>query len=461
MDLIEQLNHIFYPNSVAVVGASSSPGKLGHIVVANLVEAGFKGRMYPINPSGTELLGLKTYRSLADIPEDIDMAIVVVPARQTVSAVEGCAGRGVKGAIIIAGGFKETGTDIGRDLQDKITAIANKASMKIVGPNTVGLLNPKVRLNASFQKSYNLCKTGCVALAAQSGGICSYTIHAFINNNIGVSKATGMGNRCNLDFDEILTYFGQDEQTRVITLYVEGLDNPQRFLDVAKQVVKYKPIIAYKGARSEGVSRSTLSHTGTLAGNYEFYKAAFAQAGIITVTSITDMIDIAKALSLQTPSTGNRIAIFNPQAGPGIITADKCHELGLRLAKFSPAAEQKLRETGYPPQAGDNPLDLAWIGWSADTGQELIKAMIMDNAVDGIIIVGAAFRTNVKLMKALADTAKLFHKPVTISTDSPKNMATTQIEAVEESGFPVYPTPERAAVGMYGLVKYGEILKSH
>jgi acyl-CoA synthetase (NDP forming) len=460
MDLTEQLNHIFSPDSVAIVGASSSPGKLGNIIVSNLVEAGFKGRIYPINPSGTELRGLKVYRSMADIPEDIDAAIIAVPAKQTVSAVEGCAARNAKGAIIVAGGFKETGTDIGRELESKITGIANRNGMKIVGPNTVGLLNPKVRFNASFQKSYNLCKTGNVALAAQSGGVCSYTVHAFINNNIGVSKATGLGNRCNLDFDEILTYFGQDEQTRVITLYIEGLDSPQRFLDIAKKIVRQKPIIAYKGARSERVSKSTLSHTGTLAGKYEFYKAAFHQAGIITVTSLNDLVDIAKALSLQPPAAGNRIAVVNPQAGPGIITADKCYDLGMKLATFSPATEQKLRQLGYPPQAGDNPFDLAWIGWNADTGREILKVILADNSADGVIIVGAAFRTNLKLMKALADMVKSFNTPVAISTDSPKNMVTTQIEAVEESGFPVYPTPERAAVGMHGLVKYGEILKS-
>jgi acyl-CoA synthetase (NDP forming) len=290
--------------------------------------------------------------------------------------------------------------------------------------------------------------------------MCSYIVHGFINNNVGVSIATGLGNRCNLDFDEILTYFGQDEQTSVITLYVEGLDNPQRFLDIAKRIVKQKPIIAYKGARSERVSRSTLSHTGTLAGKYEFYKAAFNQAGIITVTSITDLIDIAKALSIQQPARGNRIVVFNPQAGPGIVTADKCYELGLKLAEFSPATVQKLRQIGYPPQAGDNPFDIAWVGWNAEAAQEMIKAMATNNEIDGIIIVGAAFRTNIRMMKAIATTGKSFNIPVIISTDSPKGIVTSHIEAVEESGFPVYPTPERAALGMYGLVKYGEILRS-
>ncbi len=460
MDLIQQLNHIFHPESIAIVGASANPDKLGYMCVSNLVKAGFGGRIYPINPTLSEVLGLRTYRSLEAVPDQIDLAIIVVPAHQTVSAVEGSVAHNAKGAVLIAGGFKETGTEIGLDLEARLTDIANRGGMKIIGPNTIGLLNPKFKLNASFQQSFNLCKVGNVALASQSGGTCAFITHAFTSNNIGISKATGLGNRCNLDFDEIVTYFGQDEQTKVISIYVEGLEQPQRFLNTAKQVARHKPIVAYKGGRSEGMSRATVSHTGTLAGKYDFYKAAFTQAGIIIVTSITELVDTTKALALQTPANNNRIAIISFQAGPGIITADKCRDLGLRLADFSPATEKRLRQIGYSSNAANNPVDLAYISWDFNASQEMLKAILEDNGVDGVIIVSVLFHKNIKLIGAFINISKQYNKPMTISIDSPGNIISDQIDAIEESGFPIYPLPERAATGMSGLARYGEILRT-
>ena len=459
MDLIEQLDHIFHPRTVAVVGASASPEKVGFSVVANLLEAGFGGRVYPVNPALSELFGLRAYPSVSAIPGEIDLAIVVIPAELTISVVKECIARGVKGAILISGGFKEVGTEIGADLQAQLRDIANRGGMKIIGPNTLGLVNPRARLNASFQNTLSLSQAGSVAVVAQSGGTTIYIVHALTNHNVGISKAIGLGNRCNLDFDELVAYFGQDEETEVIVLYVEGLEQPRRLISVAREITKRKPIVVYKAGRGEEMNQATSSHTGALAGEYEFYKAAFNQAGMITADSLTELVDVAKALAFQPAAGGNRVAILSVQAGPGIVMADKCHELGLRLAQFSPATQHRLRQLVSPLNPVDNPVDVAWRSDEFDACREMLKVVLDDDGVDAVTVAAVFYSSNMELMRAIVDTAKNYKKPITVCLDSPRGVAYAEISTLEESGVPTYPLPERAVTGLAALVRYGEIVK--
>ena len=458
MDLIKQLDRIFCPRTIAVIGASANPEKVGFRVLANLLEAGFKGRIYPVNPGLTDLFGLRVYPSVSTIPGEIDLAMVVIPSELTIFTMEECAAREVKGAVLISGGFGEVGTEIGSDLQDQLRDIANKGGMKIIGPNTLGLINPGINLTASFQYTLSLSKVGNVAVVAQSGGMCIYIVHALTNHNVGISKAMGVGNRCNLDFGEIVTYLGQDEQTRVIVIYVEGLEQPRLLMDAARQVVRRKPIVAYKGGRNKGIDKATLSHTGALAGQYEFYRAAFTQAGIIVVDEVTDLIDITKALAFQPPSNGNRVAIFSVQAGAGIVMADRCHELGLRLAQFSQATRDRLRQLASPLNAVDNPVDVAWKSNEFGACREMLKVALEDDGVDALVVAAVFYDSNMELMRAVIDIAGNYQKPVTVCLDSPRGAAYAEINALEEKGIPVYPLPERAVSGLSGLVGYGEIL---
>ncbi len=459
MDLIEQLNHIFYPKAVAVIGASADSKKVGFICVSNLLEGGFKGEICPVNPSLTELLGLRAYPSIGAIPGEVDLAIIVIPAQLTISAVEECVAKGVKGVIVISGGFKEVGTDIGLGLQAKLHDIANRSGIRIIGPNTLGVFNPMANLVASFQTSLALSKAGSVAVAAQSGGMCICIVHALINHNIGVSKVIGLGNRCDLDFDEVVTYLARDKETKVIIMYIEGLEQPKRLMSVARKVVKQKPILMYKGGRS-GSSRATLSHTGALAGKHELYEAAFQQAGVITVDSITELVDITKALDLQPPASGNSVAVLTAQAGPGIVVADKCRELGLRLAEFSPDTRKRLRQLVSPLNAIDNPVDIAWKSDEFDTSLEILKILIEDDTVDALIVVAVFYASNMQLLQAVVDIAKYNRKPITVCLSSPRGLDAAQVDALEKSLIPTYPLPERAVTGLAGLVRYGEILKS-
>ena len=460
MDLVEQLDHIFFPRSVAVVGASASPEKVGFMCVGNLLEAGFGGRVYPVNPGLSQLFGLRAYPSVMAIPGEVDLAMVVIPAERTLSTIEGCVTKGVKGVILVSGGFREVGTEIGSDLQAQLRDIANRGGMKIIGPNTLGLVNPRARLNASFQHTLCLSQAGNVAVAAQSGGATIYIVHALTNHNVGISKAIGLGNRCNLDFDELVTYFGQDKDTEVIVLYVEGLEQPQRLINAARQVTKRKPIVVYKVGRGEEVNRATLSHTGALAGKYEFYKAAFNQAGMIVVDSLMELVDVAKALAFQPAAGGNRVAVLSVQAGPGIIMADKCRQLGMMLAQFSPATKHRLRQLASPLNPVDNPVDIAWRSDEFDACRQMLKVVLDDDGVDAVTVAAVFYGSNMELMRAVVDIAGYNKKPIMVCLDSPRGVAYAEINALEASGIPTYPLPERAITGLAGLVRYGEIVKA-
>jgi len=459
VNLVEQLNRIFYPRSVAVVGASANPEKIGFMCVSNLLEAGFGGKIYPVNPAIKELFGLEVYPSVAAIPGEVDLAMVVIPAELTLAAVEECVAKGVKGAILISGGFGEVGTDTGAGLQARLKDIADRGGMKIIGPNTLGFANPRARLNASFQYTLSLSQAGNVAVAAQSGGTTIYITHALTNHNVGISKAIGLGNRCNLDFDELVSYFGQDGDTEVIVLYVEGLDEPERLFDAASKVTKNKPIVVYKGGRGEEVSRATFAHTGAMAGDYDLYEKAFREAGMLAVDSITEVVDTAKALAFQPPAGGNRVAILSVQAGPAIIMADKCRQQGLKLAEFSAATKRKLSKLASPLNAVDNPVDFAWKSDEFDSCRQMLEAVLDDDGVDAIIVAAVFYSTNMELMRAVVDIAGEAKKPMTVCLDSPRGAAYAEINALEASGVPVFPLPERAVSGMAGLVKYGEIVK--
>ena len=460
MDLVKQLNHIFNPKAIVVVGASNNPSKAGFMCVKNLLKAGFNGEIYPVNPNLSELLGLRVYPSVRAIPGDVDLAVITIPAQQSLPVIEECVARGIKGAVMIAGGFKELGTEVGSSLQDRIRHIASEGGMKIIGPNCLGIANRQASLNATFAPEFSSTKAGSVAVASQSGGVCRYLADAFNNNNVGVSKLVSMGNRCNLDFDEIVEYFGEDEETKVIILYIEGLERPRQLMSVARQVVSQKPIVVYKAGRTGELNQASLSHTGALAGKYEFYEAAFSQAGMITMNNLAELVDIAKALAFQPPSPGNRVAVLSGPAGFGIIMADKCCELGLKLAEFSPESRQRLRQVIFPLNSIDNPVDLAWTR-SFDACREVLRVIMEDNGVDMLVVAFPFSTINPNFNRAILDITRYYRKPITyvcIRSLEPKEVM--EITKLEQNNIPTYPSPERAVTALAGLLGYGEILRA-
>ena len=459
MDLVSQLNYIFNPGSVAIIGASSNPQKPGYLCTSNLVNDGFQGKIYPVNPSLDGLLGLKTYSTILDISDEVDLAISVVPAGQAISVLQDCVKKQVKGIIFVSAGFSETGSEIGSNLQAELQEIADRGEIKIVGPNTMGLINTKVNLNATFSPGLGMSKTSNVSVVSQSGGMCVYLVNALADNNIGVGKVIGLGNRCNLDFDEMVEYLAGDDETELIVLYIEGLDNPRKLMNVALKTIKKKPIIVFKGGRSEESSTATRSHTGSLAGKYEYYKAAFKQGGMISVDTLTDLADVTKTLLLQPPAIGNRLAVLSLQAGPGIIAADKAREYGMELSVFSQNTKQRLREKISPLLSIENPVDMAWTGSSIDTSREILHAVLADGNVDAVLVAFISFDLSRELPKALIEVAAETKKPIVACVGSLGSVEDT-IKVMEKAGIPVYPFPDRACTGLTGLVKYGIIRES-
>ena len=459
MDLTSQLDHIFNPTSVAVIGASANPKKPGYLCTSNLITDGYQGRIYPINPSLSEFSGLKTYATILDIPDEVDLAISVVPAEQAISVLKDCVIKQVKGIIFVSAGFSEIGSEIGTNLQYELKNIADKGGVKIIGPNTMGLINPRANLNATFSPGLGLRKKGYASVVSQSGGMCIYLVNALADNNIGIGKVIGLGNRCNLDFDEMVEYLACDDETEVIVLYIEGLNDPKKLMDATLKAVKKKPIIALKGGRSEESSQATRSHTGSLAGNYEYYKAAFKQGGMISVDTLTELADATKSLHLQPPARGNRLAVLSLQAGPGIIAADRVREYGMRLSVFSQDTKKRLRERISPLLSIENPVDMAWTGSDIDTSREILRAVLEDENVDAVIVAFISFELSRELPKALNEVNSLTDKPIIACVGSLGSVEDT-INSLEEAGIPTYPFPDRACDGMAALVRYGEILRS-
>ncbi len=460
MNLVEQFDCIFNPGGVAVVGASANQEKVGYFCLRNLIEAGYKGRIYPVNPRLAEVLGLKAYPSVRAIPGEVDLALVVIPAEAAVSAVEDCVARGVKGVIMITGGFRELGTEAGLALQDRIKDMADGSGTRIIGPNTIGLVNPRINLNATFQRALGSTKAGSVAVVTQSGGMYSLIIRSLTTHNVGISKATGLGNGVDVDFGELLAYFGQDDETELVVMYVEGLEQPRRFMSVAREVVKRKPVLVLKGGRSEQLNRATLSHTGALAGRYELYRAAFAQAGVMVVDDVTELIDQAKALAFQPPAPGNRVAIVSSMGGPSIVAADGCHKLGLKLAEFSEGTWQRLRRLVPHLTPVDNPVDIPWITSEYDVCREILAVIMEDSGVDAVIACVVPSNYSEGFTRAAIEIARSGNKPITQCAGPRSEMSEAQVNLLEENRIPTYPLPGRAVTAMSGLVRYGEILRA-
>lgn len=461
MSRLEEFRPLFYPETVAVVGASKNPKKLGYHCLTSLVKGGFKGKIYPINPNLTQVHGFKAYSSVKAVPDEVDLAIIVVPNLLVPSIMKECAEKGVKGIVLITAGFKEAEDDLGSKLQNQVAAIANESKMKVVGPNTFGMTNLHADLNASFTPEFSLVKRGSISLISQSGGLCHLIAPLSLKEGGGFSKIIGLGNRCNLDFADMLEYLEEDPETKVIAMFIEGVDDARRLFEVASRVAKKKPIVAYKAGRFQASDEAARSHTGTLAGRYDLYMAAFKQAGVITVNSTEELLDAAKALSLCPLPKGNRVAVLSAQAGLSMIASDVCEEKGLVMAVFAEKTIERIKELLPPLSIRTNPVDMgpAWYDW--EVCREVIQAASTDENVDALVVLAAYASANEPLVQEIAGLlgASARQKPVLACFPSPRDIWLKEKRELESAGVPVYPTPERASRALASVVKYAEALK--
>ena len=459
------LDTFFTPKSVAVVGASSTPGKLGYIAIENLLKIGYQGKIYPVNPKVNEVLGLKAYPNVKDIPGPVDVGLVLVPAQAAVGVINDFAEKGIKHAVIVAGGFGEV-NEKGASMQQQILDIANKSAMRIIGPNTTGIISTPSHFSTTFQAGVELRK-GPAAYISQTGNFASITFKWILSKeHFGISRVIGLGNKCDVDDADALEYLRDDPETKVIAMYIEGIKNGRRLIDVAKSVVKKKPILALKSGRTISGSKAAHSHTASLAANDTIVDAAFKQAGIIRVRNYMDLINYTKAFVYQQPPKGNRVGIITPSGGLGVIAADACESLGLQVAKLTEDTLGQFRKAS--PQFIDvgNPYDIwpsvSYVGMD-DAYKVAIDGMFGDKNVDAII---AGFMVTKGFLELKdnsfipAASRKHPEKPIIVYATSEWQMVDQMQADLERQGVPVYISPEMAAEALATMYKYSRIRAS-
>jgi len=455
---IERLKKLFSPESVAVIGASDSFEKLGYHVMKSLVKGGYRGPIYPVNPRADTIWGIKTYPNIKDIPQEIDLGIVVVPAGMVPSVLHECGEKNVKGVVLITAGYKEIEDFQGEILEQEIKDIAEGYQIPIIGPNTFGFVNLTDRVNASFTYEFSLIKKGGVTLISQSGGFCHLCGFLAMEERLGMAKLMSLGNRVNIDFPEALGYFlKEDKSTRVIALYIEGIDEPRKLFETIKSAGTKKPIIAFKAGKSEKGDSASRFHTGSLAGNYNIWRGALRQSGILEVTSAEELIDTAKVLDICAPIKGPRIAVLSGQAGPGIIAADAMEKEGLRLSRFSSETQDRINTLLPPVAIRTNPVDMGPAWYSPETMLNILEAVLEDSDTDGVIFIAMFASANLELTRRMAmllHNIEPFKKPVIACFTAPAGVWDEDIEKMDgQKGLAILHTPERAAKAMANLWK--------
>ena len=353
MGVVEELRPIFSPKTIAVIGASRSPSKIGYEILQNILVQGYKGKVIPINPETPQIMGLKTQPSVLAVKEDIDLAIIAVPAEFVPKVVSECARKKVKGVIVISSGFAEVGGR-GKELEDEILQIARKGGIRLIGPNTLGYKDPIDNLDAAFV--FGMPMPGEIALISQSGALCIGMVYYANGEHIGLSRVISVGNKADVDDADIIEYLDQDPATKVIAMYIEGIKDGKKFLDAARRCSK--PIVAIKAGRTPAGSAAASTHTGSLSGSDTVYDSAFRQVRIQRAYDVIELFDYARALAYQAPAQSNRVGIISNGGGAGIMTADWCESVGLKVPNLSKKTIEALRPHLPSITTARNPLDL-------------------------------------------------------------------------------------------------------
>jgi len=447
---------IFNPKAVAVIGASDNPGKLGSHVMKSLIQGRYPGKIYPVNPGKDEILGIKTYPSLFQVPDSVDLSIIVLPAEQVPRIIKECQEKDVKGIVLITAGFKEIEDKRGEVLQKEITELADQSGIKVIGPNTFGIVNLHLPLNASFTPEFSLVEKGGISFVSQSGGMSHLMAFLSLQNKVGFSKIIGLGNRCNVDFAEMVEYLIKDSQTKVIAMYMEGIDHPKRLMEVAKRGNLEKPILAYKVGRSSTSDKASQFHTGSLAGKHEIYEGAFKQAGILTVGSSEELLDAAKALTMCPLPDGNKVAVLSGQAGPGMAACDVCEMEGLLIPPFSMETQKRIEELLPPLAIRTNPVDMGPAWYDSEAIKGIVHTVLEDKNIDAIILCIMFASANRPAVGILTDLLleRRPDKPILCCFSSPAGIWDDEIKRLEGSGIPNYPAPERAAKVLSNLYRF-------
>ena len=448
------LDKLFSPRSIAIIGASQKEGKIGHDVLLNIKEFGYKGRIYPINPKDTEVMGFKAYPSVLDVKEDIDLAVFAIPAPSVIEVIKECGKKGIKAAIVITAGFKETGPE-GRKLELELAETARSYGIKVLGPNCLGFIDTASKVNASFAGVSPL--TGDIAFFSQSGALCAAILDWAVKENIGFSKFISLGNKADISEITLLKALGDDPDTKVILGYIEDVKNGSEFMRVAKEVTAKKPVIICKSGGTKAGAKAASSHTGSLAGSEVAFDAAFAQTGIIRAATIEDLFDYAVAFSYQKLPQGVNLAIITNAGGPGIIAADAVERSSdAKVAPISKETVDYLRGSLPRGAALNNPVDV--MGDADDQRYKTaVDAVLKDPNVNGaIVILTPQSNSRIKeTAEVLAGNKR--EKPIFTSFIG-GHLVEKGITVLRDSKIPNYRFPERAISSFNVMVKHKKML---
>ena len=450
------LDPFFAPRSVAVIGASEAPGKVGRTIVWNLISSPFGGTVFPINAKRSSILGLKAYPSLAELPEPVELAVIVTPAPAVPDLVEECAAHGVKAAIIISAGFKETGPD-GVELERRILATARRAGMRIIGPNCLGVMNPIGGFNATF--AAGIARPGSVGFVSQSGALLTAILDWAEREQTGFSSIVSLGSMLDVGWGDVIYHLGDDPHTRSIVVYMETIGDARAFLSAAREVALTKPIIVIKPGRSEAAARAAASHTGSLTGSDDVLEAAFRRVGVLRVEAIDDLFGMAEVLAKQPRPTGRRLTIVTNAGGPAVLATDALIAGGGELAPLPEATRQALDEFLPAAWSHNNPVDILGDA-DAERYRRAVQVAAANPDSDGLLVIltPQAMTEPTETAEALSDFAHLRSGPVLASwMGGPLVEPGTRL--LGAAGIPDFAYPD-AAVRMFNyLWRYAENLK--
>jgi acyl-CoA synthetase (NDP forming) len=457
------LRIFFEPKSVAVVGASQKRGKIGNFILRNNLLLGYDGPIYPVNPGASEIEGLKCYPSVAAIPEAVELAVIALPAHLVVDVMKDCQRKKVKGAVIISSGFSEIAGE-GMERQRELVRLAAEAGIRVLGPNTTGILNPAGRFTTTFVDLKGV-KAGGIGFVAQTGMFAGMMFQwIFSSQHFGLSKVIGLGNKADVTDHDALDYLAQDEATRGVIMYLEGVRDGKRFLDSASRLVRRKPLVVIKGGKTEEGARAAQSHTGSLAGRDEIFEALFRQAGAIRVSDFEELLDFGKTFAYQPLPRDNRTAIVTLSGGAGVMATDICLESGLRLARFEARTLEKLREKMPSWAHPGNPFDiepLSEIVTQEGAYRLGLDTVLSDPGVDLALLV----MSTLKMPNANADfllevTRAHPEKPLAVCIIGEAAGYAQLFQIMEEASVPVFISVRRAVASLAALYRYRRFLDS-
>jgi acetyltransferase len=454
------IDNFFYPKTVAIIGASADPKKSGNVIVKNYLDYGFRGDVFPINPKAEEIFGLKAYRSIKDVPVDIDLAVFALPAKIVADLIEECPAKNVKVVVVHSFGFAESGPE-GKTYQDRLVAVARANNIRVVGPNCQGIMCIESRVPWSRRSTFPK-QTGGVSVVSQSGGGGGSFVNVAHERGIKFNKIVTIGNECDVSVMDCIKYFGEDEKTKIIFLYLEGFRDGERILDVVKPLSVKKPIVAYKIGRTDIGAKAAASHTGSLAGSIDVYDGLFRQAGVIRAESIDDGLDYLVAFeniwfAQQRPQEYG-IGIASGPGGPGVATADACIEAGLEVPQIATESKKRLKEV-MPSATASNPMDSGDFSLVARLKEKgpysmMTRIMFEDKNINIIAIMGPGEFNPEGFRDEILNIQSFCKKPFFVIWPSAGGNVEKCKKDLRDNNIALFDTQERGAKAIGALKKY-------